>query len=120
MSPKPLKNDERYASFIEFWPYYLSEHRLKKSRALHYFGTVASNLLLIYFVVNQNWVSLPLVLVAGYGPAWIGHFFVEKNRPATFTYPWWSLVGDYKMFYLAATGQLRAELSRLFGRDARR
>lgn len=119
MATPPSKPETRLSSFTEFWPYYLGEHRLKKSRALHYFGTVFSNVLLVYLVVTQNWAALPLVLVAGYGPAWIGHFFIEKNRPATFTYPWWSLAGDYKMFYMALTGQLRGELSRLFGKEAR-
>lgn len=108
-----------FQSFQEFWPYYLGEHKLITCRALHYIGTVASAGLLILLIVTQQWAWLPLVLVAGYGPAWIGHFFVEKNRPATFTYPWWSLLGDYKMFYMAIKGELRAELSRLFGAKSR-
>lgn len=104
-----------FSSFQEFWPYYLGEHRLIKCRVLHYIGTVASFSLLVYLLLNQQWVWLPTVLVAGYGPAWIGHFFIEKNRPATFTYPKWSFMGDYKMCYMALRGTLRQELSRLFG-----
>ena len=108
-----------FKTFQEFWPYYLSEHKLIKCRALHYIGTVASAALLIYLLASQQYVMLPFVLVAGYGPAWIGHFFIEKNRPATFTYPKWSFYGDYKMCYMAITGQLRGELSRLFGANSR-
>ena len=117
---EPFKvSEERYQSFEAFWPYYLYEHRLINCRALHYFGTVLSAVLLIIFLFNQMWAWLPIVLVAGYGPAWIGHFFIEKNRPATFQYPLWSLMGDYKMFYMALTGKLRPELSRLFGKQSK-
>ena len=108
-------NGKEFQSFEAFWPYYLGEHKLIASRALHYIGTVGSAALLVYLLITQQWQWIPLVLVAGYGPAWIGHFFIEKNRPATFTYPWWSLKGDYKMFYMALKGELRGELSRLFG-----
>jgi len=110
---------EKFQSFEEFWPYYLGEHKLIVCRALHYIGTVASSVLLVFLIIAQKWSWLPLVLVVGYGPAWIGHFFVEKNKPATFTYPWWSLLGDYKMFYLALKGELRGELSRLFGKASK-
>jgi hypothetical protein len=118
---QPINGDggKQYHSFEEFWPYYLGEHKLISCRVLHYIGTVASAGLLIGLIVAQQWPWLPLVLVAGYGPAWIGHFFIEKNRPATFTYPWWSLLGDYKMLYMAIKGELRAELSRLFGAQAK-
>ena len=116
---KQLKNDtERYESFDAFWPYYLHEHRLITCRALHYFGTVISAVILVFLLIGQLWAWLPIVLVAGYGPAWIGHFFIEKNRPATFKYPLWSLMGDYKMFYMAVRGELRGELSRLFGNQS--
>ena len=116
MNMHEIETQERFESFEAFWPYYLGEHKLIVCRTLHYIGTVASAALLVYLIVLQQWAWLPMVLVAGYGPAWIGHFFVEKNRPATFTYPWWSLLGDYKMFYLALKGELRAELSRLHGK----
>ncbi|TQV89151.1 DUF962 domain-containing protein [Aliikangiella coralliicola] len=112
-------NQPEYHSFSEFWPFYLGEHKMRLSRALHYMGTVLSHLLLVYLLIFQLWHWLPIVLLVGYGPAWIGHFFIEKNRPATFKHPFWSLRGDYKMLYLAATGQLSAELSRLFGKKAR-
>jgi len=118
MTSGSANENKKFKSFEEFWPYYLGEHRLITCRALHYIGTVLSAALLVFFIYSKQWVWLPFVLVAGYGPAWIGHFFIEKNRPATFTYPWWSLMGDYKMFYLAIKGDIRAELSRLFGKNA--
>ncbi len=118
MSESNAQEEKRYTSFQEFWPYYLGEHKLIACRALHYVGTVLSAVLLIVLINQQMWAWLPMVLVAGYGPAWIGHFVIEKNRPATFTYPWWSLLGDYKMFYMALRGQIRPELSRLFGKNA--
>lgn len=114
-----VQETELFRSFEEFWPYYLGEHKLINCRILHYIGTVGSAVLLILLIAMGQWGWLPIVLLAGYGPAWIGHFFIEKNRPATFTYPWWSLVGDYKMCYMAVKGELRAELSRLFGAQSK-
>jgi len=108
-----MEKTHQFSSFDDFWLFYLGEHRQKSSRALHYLGTVFANLLLIYFIWQQMWALIPLALVFGYGPAWIGHFFIEKNRPATFQYPWWSFMGDYKMLYLAATGRLASELEKL-------
>jgi len=103
----------QFRSFDEFWPFYLGEHREPGCRVLHYLGTIAANLLLLYFIWQQLWGWIPVALVVGYGPAWIGHFFIEKNRPATFQHPWWSFIGDYKMLYLALTGKLAAELATL-------
>ncbi len=77
-----VNEDRVLNSFHEFWPYYLGEHRLITCRVLHYIGTIASASLLTYLLVIQQYHLLPLVLAAGYGPAWIGHFFIEKNRPA--------------------------------------
>ncbi|KZY28143.1 MULTISPECIES: DUF962 domain-containing protein [unclassified Oleiphilus] len=87
-----------YQSFKEFYPYYLSEHSNATCRRLHFLGTALVILLLVTLISTQNWsllIALPLV---GYGFAWVGHFFFEKNRPATFTYPLWSLMGDFVMF----------------------
>ncbi|TQV73667.1 DUF962 domain-containing protein [Aliikangiella marina] len=108
-----MTRTHQFSSFNDFWPFYLGEHREKSCRVLHYVGTVGANALLIYFIWQQMWAWIPLALVFGYGPAWIGHFFIENNRPATFKHPWWSFIGDYKMLYLAATGKLKAELAKL-------
>ncbi|MGX5175455.1 Mpo1-like protein [Aliikangiella sp. IMCC44653] len=102
-----------YTSFEEFWPYYLAEHRKKKSRLLHYFGTLASCVMLIGAIITQAWHLLPVVLIVGYLPAWVGHFFIEKNRPATFKHPLWSLRGDFRMLKLALLGQLEQQLASL-------
>jgi len=101
----------RLDSFEEFWPYYVSEHRQPATRALHFAGTtlVLASLALA-FLVSAWWLAAaPL---GGYACAWVGHFFVEKNRPATFTYPLWSLRGDFRMFRLMLLGRMGPELER--------
>ena len=104
---------ERYTSFDDFWPYYLSEHLDPRCRALHYAGTGAGLGIFAYSLVSLQPLLIPLALVCGYGPAWIGHFFIEKNRPATFQYPRWSFFGDLKMLSLFLTGRLGPELAAL-------
>jgi len=99
-------------SFAAFWPYYLSQHADPRTRALHYCGTVLGALMLICFFFTMNWWILAGALVAGYGPAWAAHALIERNRPATFTYPIWSFCADYRMLYFAVTGRLAAELLR--------
>lgn len=103
-------NSNRIATYSDFFPFYLGEHRNRVARGLHYFGTTFSAAILLYALLEGAWSLIPLAFVAGYGPAWIGHFFFEKNRPATFTYPLWSLRGDYHMFFLWVTGQLKRRL----------
>lgn len=100
-------------TFKEFWPYYLSEHRSPISRGLHYFGTISSIFFLAYTLAVQNFMLLPLVLLFGYGPAWIGHFVFEKNKPATFRYPLFSLRADFVMLFLWLTGRLKSHLDAL-------
>lgn len=102
----------RYKSFDEFWPHYLREHARPATRAYHYAGTSLVVLLAIGAVVSGNWLLLAVVPVAGYGFAWAGHAFAEHNRPATFTYPRWSLVADFKMWALWLSGRLGPELAR--------
>jgi hypothetical protein len=108
-------SEQRLQTFAEFWPFYVGEHRLPSCRAVHYVGSFAAPATLLWVIATASWAFLPLVLVAGYGPAWVGHFVIEKNRPATFTYPVWSLLGDYKMLGLALRGKMADEVSRLYG-----
>ena len=99
-------------SYADFWPYYLQEHAKPATRTLHYIGTG----LAVATVVAAVFTGRPLLgliaLLAGYGPAWIAHFFVEKNRPATFTYPVWSLISDFRMAFTWLTGRLDQELAK--------
>lgn len=103
---------ERFSSFSEFWPYYLGEHRNRLCRALHYAGSMSALSCLAAFAVTLNPVFLLAGLISGYGPAWVGHFFVEHNRPATFTYPLWSLAADYRMLWCFLRGRIVGEMAR--------
>jgi len=100
-------SDRRFKSFDEFWPYYLGEHSKPTTRILHCFGSLIAIAVVIAFIAVGKWWLFPLALVPGYAFAWIGHFFVEKNRPATFTYPLWSFIADWKMLALMLTGKLK-------------
>ena len=92
--------------FQSFFPYYLRAHAHPMCRALHYIGTTLVIALAVYAVATGQLVYLWGLPVVGYFFAWVGHFFIEKNKPATFTYPLWSLVGDFKMYFLFVTGRI--------------
>jgi hypothetical protein len=100
-------------SYHEFWPLYVSQHRQRGTRALHFLGTTAAILCVVAAIATQVWWLLLLGPVAGYGPAWVAHFFVERNKPATFTHPLWSLIGDFHMYGLMWLGRMEAEVARL-------
>lgn len=97
----------RFASFREFYPFYLGEHANRTSRRLHFIGSCGVLVLVAVAIVTGNAWWLLGALLCGYGFAWVGHFFFEKNRPATFKYPLWSLMGDWRMFFETVSGKRR-------------
>lgn len=98
---------KQYKSFTDFYPFYLSEHSDPTCRRLHFAGTLLALLFLLFFVFTLNWKALLAMLVCGYGFAWAGHFFFEKNRPATFHYPLYSLLGDFVMAKDILAGKIK-------------
>ena len=103
--------EKNFATFEEFWPFYVGEHANKLTRKLHFVGTTGAMVCAAAALLGRpRW--LLLAPIVGYAPAWVGHFFVEKNRPATFTYPYWSLRGDFRMYRLMLTGKMGPEVDR--------
>ncbi|MBK8813084.1 MAG: DUF962 domain-containing protein [Acidobacteria bacterium] len=100
-------------NYSEFWDFYVGEHRDPVNRLLHFIGTTLAMVLLVWFIATGRYLLLPVVLVAGYGFAWVGHFFVEKNKPASFKYPLWSFISDYKMVFYMLTGKMNREVERI-------
>lgn len=103
---------ERIQTYAEFWPYYLREHSHPRTRTLHFIGSTIAIIGIVLAIVTANPWYLLVAAVGGYGPAWIGHFFIEKNRPATFKYPFWSLYSDFRMYFTWLAGRLHDELAR--------
>lgn len=93
-----MTSTAQFRSFADFYPYYLGEHSNPTCRRLHFVGTSLVIALLAYTIGSGKWLLLLAVPVAGYGFAWVGHFFFERNRPATFSHPFYSLIGDFVMF----------------------
>lgn len=104
--------EERIKTYNQFYLYYLSEHKNKTSRILHFVGTFLV-FVLIFFAIIQGWGwKWGLVPLVGYGFAWIGHAFFEKNKPATFQYPLWSLLSDFKLFFEILLGKKSFDASK--------
>jgi hypothetical protein len=102
---------QRYQTFDEFWPFYVREHSNAGCRALHFIGSTLAVAILVGAFVYGYWL-LVVVPVVGYGFAWFGHFVIEKNRPASFKYPLWSFLADWKMWFLMLVGRMRTEVDR--------
>ena len=101
------EGEKKFKSFSEFYPYYLSEHGDPVNRRLHFFGSLLTIIVVLFVIFTQTWIALILVPILGYGFAWIGHYFVEKNKPTSFTYPLYSLMGDWVMFKDILTGKIK-------------
>ena len=101
-----MDSPRTYRSFAEFYPFYLSEHSNRTSRRLHFVGTSLAVILLVSMAVTQIWWLAAVALVQGYAWAWVGHFFFEHNRPATFTYPRLSFMGDWRLWWEILTGRI--------------
>lgn len=98
---------QNFDSFEDFYPFYLSEHSDRTCRRLHFVGSTLVLACLVYFLISFNPLLLLAMPVVGYGFAWVGHFFFEKNRPATFKYPLYSFIGDWVMYKDMLSGKIK-------------
>ena len=94
-----MSEEQRFNTFAEFYPFYLSEHSSRASRRLHFIGTTIAIALVIAAAVTRVWWLVMLALIQGYAFAWVGHFFYEHNKPATFKYPGYSFMGDWRLWW---------------------
>jgi hypothetical protein len=102
-----MSDGRPFRTFAAFYPFYLGEHANRTCRRLHFLGTSLALLWLLAALLRGRWWLLAVALVQGYAFAWIGHFFFEHNRPATFRHPWFSLLGDWRMWWEIFSGRLR-------------
>ena len=101
------ETEKEFKSFSEFYPFYLSEHSDKLNRRLHFTGLLLALIVLVIAIITQKWILLILLPIFGYGFAFLGHFFIEKNKPATFKYPLYSIMGDLVMFKDILIGRVK-------------
>jgi len=111
--------EQRIQSFEEFWPFYVREHRLRSTRILHVLGTTLGLVVAVAAVALQLWWWLLAAVVCGYGFAWFSHFVIEKNKPASFSYPLWSFAADWKLWAMTLTGRMEAESQRILAMPAK-
>lgn len=112
-----MNQSDRIANFAEFWPFYVGEHSHPRNRLLHFVGTSCALCCWLAALFTLNFWFLLLGLIVGYGCAWVGHFFVERNKPASFNYPLWSFAADWRMWWLMLTGRMGTEITRLAHSD---
>ena len=105
-------SEERIETYPEFYKFYLGEHSNKTCRVLHVIGTTIVLALALTAIYHQQPILFLYVPLAGYGFAWVGHFFFEKNKPATFKYPLWSLKSDFKMYFDILSGKIGLDTSK--------
>jgi hypothetical protein len=99
-------HEQRFRTFSDFYSFYLTEHANRTSRRLHFVGTSVALALLVTAVLWQKWWLLGMALLQGYAFAWVGHYFFEHNKPATFKYPGFSLMGDWRLWWDILRGRL--------------
>jgi hypothetical protein len=102
--------EKRFQSFNEFYPFYLTEHQNNSCRVLHFIETCLFLVFFITAVASGHYKLLWFCLLVGYGFAWVGHFFFEKNKPATFQYPMWSLFFDFKLYFQILLGNQKSKV----------
>ena len=105
-----MSTEKTYTTFWDFYPYYLTEHARPINRVMHFIGTSLVIICAVMAFVMEKPLLFALIPVCGYGFAWFGHFILEKNRPATFKYPFYSLGSDFVMFYHMVTGQINKKV----------
>lgn len=103
-------------NYKDFWDFYVREHSKPLTRVLHFIGTSLGIVLLFWLIWRGTWYYFPVCFVTGYAFAWFAHLVVEKNKPATFQYPFWSFISDYKMMFYMATGRMNGEVERVFAK----
>jgi hypothetical protein len=108
-------SESRIQTFAEFWPFYVREHSLSACRAFHFVGSTLVLAVVVLAIVYDNYWLLLLTPLVGYGFAWISHFAIEKNRPASFKYPLWSFIADWKMWALMLIGRMGQEVEKATG-----
>lgn len=107
-----ISEADRLTNFEEFWPFYVREHSRPVNRMLHFIGSTLGLVCLAETLATRNLWLIPLGLLVGYGFAWIGHFFIEHNKPASFKYPLWSFRADWKMWSLMLVRRMEPEVRR--------
>ena len=109
-------SEKKIETYAEFWDFYVIEHSNPLTRYLHFIGTTLGLVLLFWILKTGNYYYIPLCFVIGYAFAWFSHFFVEHNKPATFTYPVWSFISDYKMVFYMLIGKMNSEVERVINK----
>jgi hypothetical protein len=104
-------------NYTEFWDFYVSEHSMPLTRVLHFAGTSLGIALLVFFIARGQWYFFPAFFVVGYAFAWFAHFVIEKNKPASFRFPLWSFISDFRMMWYMVTGRMGREVSRVLSQD---
>ena len=100
-------------NYTEFWDFYVSEHSLPATRLLHFAGTSLGIILLACFIWSGQWYFFPVFFIVGYAFAWFAHFIIEKNKPASFRFPFWSFISDFKMMWFMITRRMGDEVARV-------